>query len=132
MRTMTVSFRGLIERIESGAPTVKKKLSQKERAKIAHDFESAGLDGNGRFEKPEQGYSAAIGILQNNGIEMDEVVNSWRFQQIRGEGKGRMTISLAWTNEWDRMAPISIKNTMLVLTFYEVEKDRWEVVAYLS
>ena len=56
------------------------KVDQKTKMAVVRAMKLKGLDGNGRFEKPERGYAEALGILNNFGIEMDEVVNSFKFK----------------------------------------------------
>ena len=105
------------------------RLDRSLRQKINRAMERKGLDGNGRFRKPEEGYSRAVDVMQEHGIELDEVVSSHLFSP-RPSGTVRADIAL--TNEADRFSPVSITNSMLYLQYTEVSDDRFEVVAYLS
>lgn len=104
------------------------RLDQKKRQLVNRVLNLEGLDGNKYFRKPQQGYSKAIDVLQDYGIEMDEVVSSHLFNQP----EGRITVDLAFTNPDDLFSPIPITNSMLVLTYHQMQSGRFEVVAYLS
>ena len=106
-----------------------RKIPKKMRNEIAARLEEEGLDGNGRFDKPDQGYAVAVDILNEFGIEIDEVVSAWRFKE---RDKGTAQIYLAWTNFADLFSPESIHDTMLVLYWYKLRPRTYEVVAYLS
>ena len=96
------------------------RLDNKLRRPIANAFKAAGLDGNGRFRKAQEGYSKAI--------EMDEIVSSHHFNQ----DSGNFTIRLAYSNPEDSFSPIPISNSMLALSFHKMETGLFEVLAYLS
>lgn len=49
------------------------KLSASERNKLHDAFKKAGLDGNGRFEKKEQGLAAVTNALASLGFQLDMV-----------------------------------------------------------
>lgn len=104
-----------------------KKLTPAIRNKIAKDFKKAGLDGNGRFRKPEEGYSKAVDIISKYGLELDGIPDSHRF---RGD-KGSVTVDLAWSNKEDPFSPTSI-NSMLAVSFYKLEDDKFEVLTYIT
>ena len=105
------------------------RLDRNLRQKINRVMERKGLDGNGRFRKPEEGYSRAVDVMQEHGIELDEVVSSHLFSP---RPSGTVKADIAFTNEADRFSPVSITNSMLYLQYTEVSDDRFEVVAYLS
>jgi hypothetical protein len=88
----------------------------------------AKLDGNGRFRKPQEGYSRAVDVAQEYGIELDEVVSSHLFNGP----KGVLNVDMAFTNPEDRFSPVSITNSVLHLQFTELRADMYEVVAYMS
>ena len=104
-------------------------LSQKLREKINAQMRKKGLDGNGRYRKPEIGYMRAVEIMQDNGIELDEVVSSFQFTD---RPRGTVKAMIAFSNDRDVFSPVPISNSMLFLQFYELRKDTFEVVAYLS
>ena len=87
-----------------------------------------GLDGNGRFEKPIRGYTLALGILADFGIELGEVVSSHLFNRESGS----LNVDLAFTNPADSFSPMQISNTMLYLQYTRLDNDRYEVLAYLT
>ena len=99
------------------------------RRKVNDKLLRVGLDGNGRFRKPEQGFARAVEVMQEFGIEMDEVVSSHLFSP---RPQGTVRVDLAFSNPSDPFSPESITNSMLVLSFFELEKYRFEVIAYLS
>jgi len=111
-----------------GASVKAVSLDRSTRNRIAKQFKRVGLDGNGKFRKPQDGYSRALGILSDFDIEMDDVPSSHLFN---GD-QGRLSIHLAFTNQEDSFSPIPIRNAMLVITFYKRMKDNFEVLAYIS
>ena len=103
-------------------------MDPKTRNRIAAAFNAAGLDGNGKFRKPEQGYVAAVETLSDFDIELDDIAHSFLFQQP----SGKMNLNLAWTNQQDSFSPIPIPNSVLVLSWHQRESGNYEVLAYLS
>jgi DNA-binding ferritin-like protein len=103
-------------------------LDRKIRQKANKALNRAGLDGNGRFRKPDRGYAKALDVLADSGIELDEVVSSFTFQPE----KGSTTVRLAFSNPEDSFSPESIHNAMLVLSWYQHRPDHYEVLAYVS
>ena len=111
-----------------GASVKPVSLDRSTRNRIAKQFKRVGLDGNGGFRKPQEGYSRALDILRDYDIEMDQVPSSHLFN---GD-KGRVAIDIAFTNHSDLFSPTPIRNAMLVVTFYKRGKDNFEVLAYVS
>ena len=105
-----------------------KRLDQGARREINSLLIRAGLDGNGRFRSAQQGYARAVDVLQDEGIELDEVVSSHLFNQ----SSGTIRADIAFTNYTDRFSPISIDNSVLYLQYTELRDGVYEVVAYLS
>jgi len=105
-----------------------KRLDQGVRREINQALIRAGMDGNGRFRSAQQGYSRAVDVLQDEGIELDEVVSSHLFNQPSGTIKA----DIAYTNYGDLFSPVSISNSILYLQYTELRPDVFEVVAYLS
>lgn len=105
-----------------------KRLDQGVRREINGLLIRAGLDGNGRFRSAQQGYSRAVDVLQDEGIELDEVVSSHLFNQPSGTIKA----DIAFTNYADLFSPVSISNSILYLQYTELRDGVYEVVAYLS
>jgi hypothetical protein len=98
------------------------------RNQIANDFEKAGLDGNGRFEKPVHGYMKAVEILQSYGIELNDLADSHSFTYPDRQ----ITLDLAFTNQDDPFSPIAIPH-MLVVAWHKFEQTgAYEVLAYVS
>ena len=104
------------------------RLDPKLKNAVNKAFVSKGLDGNGRFEKPERGYSKAIETLGDFGLEMDEVVNSFLFRQ----DANHFTIRIALSNNFDSFSPTSIINSKLVISYTKLAENKFEVLAYLS
>ncbi len=89
----------------------------------------AGLDGNTYYRKAEHGFQKALQVLSDQfHLEQDGVGNSFVFTQP----SGRLTQDLAFSNLQDPFSPVSIDNSMLVLTFHQMQSGNFEVVAYLS
>lgn len=103
-------------------------LSSSEKNQIAEAFNRAGLDGNGRFRSATQGYVKALDVLATFGLELDEVVNSHLFKADHNS----ITIWIARTNPQDPFSPVSIRNSMLALSWAELMPGRFEVLAYMS
>jgi hypothetical protein len=104
------------------------RVDPKTRNAIARDFKAKGLDGNGVFQKAQQGFSRAVEVLQEHGIELDEVVNSFVFNQ----DDGNFRVDLALTNPEDSFSPIPISNSVMVISFHKRGSGSFEVLAYLS
>jgi hypothetical protein len=104
------------------------RLDRSLRTQINRALVRAKLDGNGRFRKPQEGYSRAVDVAQEYGIELDEVVSSHLFNGP----KGVLNVDMAFTNPEDRFSPVSITNSVLHLQFTELRADMYEVVAYMS
>jgi hypothetical protein len=105
-------------------------LDHKLKTKITYTLSKRGLDGNGRFRSPVHGYQTALEVLADYGIELDDVVSRSRMDLAISQG--RITLDIAFTNKEDPFSPIDIRDSMLVLTFYERSDDNWEVLGYLS
>lgn len=90
-------------------------------------FKRAGLDGNGRFREPQDGYSKALDILGDLGIELDTVVSSHLFNR----DTGTLHVDLAYKTD-DPFSPESISNSVLVIAFHKLAENSFEVLAYLS
>jgi len=112
------------EEINSG------KISERERISVNKSLWEAGLDGNGRFDRPEGGYVAATEILQNQGIELTDVVSSFNFS--KDLDNRHLTINISFSNKEDLFSPTPITNSMLVLSWTKLRDDVYETLAYLS
>jgi hypothetical protein len=104
------------------------KLTQAIKSKVNRELEKAGLDGNGRFEKPGLALSAIGNVLSANGIEFDEITNA---HSLMGD-KGRVTVDIAMTNQEDPFSPTSIRGTMVAMSWTKLGEYNYEAVAYLS
>lgn len=104
------------------------RLDPRVKRLIAVAFKRAGLDGNGRFEKPSQGYSKAFEILGDFGMSLEDLADSHIFSMDHGSQRLRMVL----TNPGDPFSPTPIKNSVLVISHYKMETDKFEVLAYLS
>ena len=98
------------------------------RTKVNRGLVLVGLDGNGRFEKPSYGLTAACNVLGDNGIELDETIHAGQFMPKQGH----LTIRIALTNTEDVFSPVPVRNTMLFLSWAELDERKYEVLAYLS
>ena len=104
------------------------RLDAKLRRMVNGGLVRAGLDGNGRFEKPGLALAAASGVLADNGIEFDEAVHASR---LMGD-EGRVTINLAMSNKDDPFSPVQISNSVLAMTWHKFADYKYEAVAYVS
>lgn len=121
-----IAQRVLARHLEAAGRGVK--LAPALRRKISVDFKKHGLDGNGRFEKASKGLSEAVVVLGANGIELDDIIDSHTLLRP----SGRATAHLAMINQEDSFSPIPIDNSMLALSWTEVNPGCFEVLAYLS
>lgn len=120
---------GLVERVARRAVAARGvRLNDKIRRKVNRELVQAGLDGNGRFEKPGLALAKAGGVLMDNGIEFDEAVHASR---LMGD-EGHITIDLAMSNKEDPYSPAQIANSMLAMTWHKHGEYKYEAVAYLS
>jgi hypothetical protein len=104
------------------------KLSSSLRQKINGDLSRHGLDGNIRFRSVGEGLAKIGAVLSQYGIEWDDTMNSHLFMG----NEGRRTIDIAFTNQEDSFSPTPISNSMVALSWYRTETDKYEVTAYLS
>lgn len=107
---------------------VTQKLPSSLRQKINGDLSRHGLDGNIRFRSVGEGLARIGSVLSQYGIEWDDTMNSHLFMG----NEGRRTLDIAFTNQEDSFSPIPISNSMVALSWYKTETDKYEVTAYLS
>lgn len=105
----------------------KARLDPKIRQQINRKFNANGLDGNGRFIKAEHGYAKAVDLMADFGLEIADIVDSWKFRQ----DSGTINIPVAFKTE-DPFSPMPISNSMLVVAFHRLAVDSYEVLAYMS
>ncbi len=100
------------------------------KRKINARMRRLGLDGNGRFRKPDRGFAAAVDAMQEHGVTLDSVVSAFEFS---ARPSGTVRTDIAFIDDSQPFAPgITISNSILYLQYTEVSDDRFEVVAYLS
>lgn len=121
---MSASARKVVARYLSAAA----RLDQKVRSAANAALIKAGMDGNGRFRSPGMALSRISEVLSSHGIEWGEVIQSFPLKQPQG----RMLIDLALSNPADPFSPTDIDNAALAFQWYQLDDDRYEVVAYLS
>ena len=106
------------------------KVDRRLREQINMALIRSGLDGNGRFDRPEGGYVKALNVLADFGIELDGVVSSHQFSKSLENNMVR--VDLAFTNPKDSFSPVQIQNSVLVVSFTKLGEHRYEAIAYLS
>ena len=104
------------------------RLDKKLRAKVNAELEKAGLDGNGRFEKPGLALAMVGNVLARNVLEFDEITNAHTLQP----DDGRTSIDLALSNPEDPYSPTSISDVMLAFSWHKLQEYRYEAIAYIS
>jgi hypothetical protein len=107
----------------------KPRLPNRERIDVNERLIKAGLDGNGRFANPSVGLAAAQNVLAAHGIEVLDEPNSWALTKY---DQFRLNLDVGWTNQDDSFSPVSIDNSMLFFTWYRLDEDVYECLAYLS
>lgn len=103
-------------------------IDRKTRNGVSDWFAKVGLDGNGSFKKPQDGYRKALDTLEHFGIVLADSVDSYKFTR----DEGRITVDLGVPNKKPMMPPIPVDNSMLVLSFHKRSEENFEVLAYLS
>lgn len=121
---MSVSPRRVVARYLSAATH----LDPKVRSAANMALIKAGMDGNGRFRSPGMALSRISEVLASHGIEWGQVIQSFPLKQPQG----RMNIDLALSNPADSFSPTDIDNSALAFQWYQLDEDRYEIVAYLS
>lgn len=104
------------------------RLDNSVRQQANRDLIRSGLDGNGRFQKIGQALNVAFKVLEKYGIEPDEVLSADRHRAP----SGTWPIDLAFSNPEDSFSPVSIRNSVLHLSWTQMDNGMYEVVAYLS
>jgi len=104
------------------------KIDSRTKQKINQELIKKGLGGKARYRKMGQAITAAFDVLAKFGIETDETLRVDNF----GGDQGNRAIRIAWSNKDDSFSPISIRNTMLALSWTKLDDDRYEVIGYLS
>lgn len=121
----------LTEKIKKFAKEIDgNKISERERISINKSLWEAGLDGNGRFDRPEGGYVAAVDVLQKHGVELSDVVSSFNFSNNLDHRY--LKINISFSNKEDLHSPMPIENSILVLSWTKLRDDVYETLAYLS
>lgn len=103
------------------------KLEKVDRLDINKTLNKAGFDGNGRFKSVGESHNILAGVLEESGIEFDEVLSAWSYK----EPKGRKTIKVAFQTD-DPFWPVSITNSHLAFSWFEVSPNKYEILVYLS
>ena len=87
-----------------------------------------GLDGNKRFQRPQEGYVRAVDVLHQFGIELLAIADSHLFDR----DSGKVVIDIAMTNPKCAFSPIALTNAVLVVSFQKLRENNYEVIAYIS
>lgn len=94
--------------------------------KIRSDYQKAckkyGLDGNGRFEKVSRSISVINNALKEAGLQLADIVSG---DLLLGK-QGQRSFKIESIDEQP------INNSLVVVTWTELEKGRVEVLSYLS
>ena len=123
----------------SEAGNAQNKLSASERNKISTEFKKMGLDGNGRFQKKEDGLRAVTDALSKLGFSLDLVTadlimgdrgsRNFLFRRANAPGQDAFTENPEISNSrivftWERLdGPTSQ---------YPDSPNRFEILAYAS
>lgn len=123
------SVRRLVQAYTKQSNRFQKRMDRKLKSLINRSFERIGLDGNTRFNTPQQGYSRAVDLMGEYGVELAEVPDSFDFKH---RPTGTVRVDVAFTNQEDIFSPYEITNSMLVVQYTELREDVFEVIAYMS
>ena len=72
--------------------------------------------------------NAIAKVLERHGIQQDEVFSANLFR----DDKGHRTFEVAYQNPDDPFSPETIDNALLVIQWYRLDNDAYDVVSYLS
>ena len=89
---------------------------------------SAGFDGNGRFDTVGQAMNRLTGILEQQGIELDDAPSADIFSYTNPPH----LFDVAFSNRDDPFSPTSITNSRLSVSWYKTDTGTWEILAYLT
>lgn len=111
----------------SDAPTMSRAL----KSEINAELREAGMDGNGRFEKPSHALSELASILHSHGVGI-EYTNSY---SLNTQPKGGLIMLL---HEYIRYPDGSldpgreIENARVQFTWHELRPYKFEVICYIG
>jgi len=106
----------------------KQRIAPSLKKNIARTLAKNGLDGNGRFAEPQEGFRKALDVLGHFGIVLTDLVDAHRFV---GD-EGRFTEELGTPSQETFMPPIPIDGSRFVMSFYKRGEENFEVLVYLS
>jgi len=118
-----VAKRWLREAVQRGI-----RLDQTVKRKISLAFKGAGLDGNGSFDEPQDGFRRALELMAHFGVVLTDIVSSHRF--VGDDGRFTAEIGAPAHETFDPPTPIG--NSMFVMSFHRRGTGKFEVLAYLS
>lgn len=110
----------------TAASTVK--MTNPEKSEINADLRAAGFDGNGRFRTVGHAHSAAGKVLEKNGYEFADMLDSYR---VKDDAKA-LSLDIRKSDPEDSFSPVDVANTALHFSYTKLDDDRVEVVAYLG
>lgn len=119
-------YKSILDRSQSKFAAGGARLDASLRKRI--NAEISRFISNKYFDKAQQGLSGILEILSNNGIELNDIVNSYMF----ASSDANMKQDLAFSNPEQPMAPEPIRNSMLIFSFHEMQSGRFEITAYVS
>ena len=118
------------DRKHAASPPVK--LDKKVRRKANDEMKAAGLDENGYFANHNMALSKAQEILQNNGMEIDGIIDSMAFTQPDGQ----KFYPVRYAPTTDAFTPgDQIANTQLAFSWHKINvkgKEYCKSLAYLT
>lgn len=103
------------------------RLKGGDRRKANSDLEREGMDGNSRFASVSQALGKIWGALNKHGLEPGDSAVPF----IKGD-EGKFTQEVAWKNDSDPFSPTEVSNSVLAVFWTRLDKNKYEVIAYLS
>ena len=119
---------GEVRKIARSVHVASAKLDAATRRKANAMLSRKGLDGNRSFPKVGTGLAAIGEELTEFGLEWDTTLNAHLFM---GDS-GHTTLDIAFSNKEDPFSPTPISNSMVAVSWYKRETDKFEVTAYFS
>lgn len=105
-------------------------LDRKLRAPIARALKAKGLDGNGRFDTPQEGWDTTKKVLKPFGLFPDrDAPRRWLDKYL--EDNQRFTVGLEVPSP-DGHGMTEINNSRIAFSFYRRGYGNFEVLVYLS
>jgi len=109
------------------------RLDPKIKQKINQEFIRAGLDGNGRFEKPGKILNTIAGVLGRFGFEITDTQDLYSFPENRKENINKsLRINLSAPQESPMSPGPEVSDSQVYVSYQMLEPYKYEAVVYMT